>query len=84
MQALLSVPEDLPATNGASQAASSLGKGLPAEQAGSAGAGGSGSAGLDAKTQDMLQQLSELSSSLMRDAKEDDEVFRSQHSASLD
>ena len=70
--------------NGASRAASPAGKGLPAEQAGSAGAGGSRGAGLDAKTQDMLQRLSELSSSLVRDAKEDDEVFRAQHSESLD
>ena len=32
---------------------------------------------LDTKTQDMLQKLSELSNSLVQDAKEDDVIFRS-------
>ena len=78
------MPEDSPTTKGASQASSAHEEGLPAQQAQPAGAADTGSAELDAKTKDMLQKLSELSNSLVRDAKEDDEIFRAQHGESSD
>lgn len=70
--------------NGASQALPAKDEGLPAKQSQSAGTADTGTAELDAKTKDMLQKLSELSNSLVRDAQEDDEIFRAQHSESLD
>lgn len=76
MQALLSVPEDPSYTNGTSQASPARDEGLPTDQAGPAEIADTGSAELDAKTKDMLQQLSELSNWLVRDAKEDDQIFR--------
>ena len=74
-------PEHPVLLNGASQARSSLDGALPAKHSRSAD---SGNAGLDAKTRDMLQKLSELSSSLVRDSKEDDKIFRPLHRESLD
>ena len=62
--------------NGTTQASPARDEGLPAKQAERAGTVDTGSAELDAKTKKMLQQLSELSNSLVRDAKEDDQIFR--------
>ena len=83
VQALLSVPEDPGIVNGTSFASSVEDEGLRAKQAGSDGSADRGGAELDANTKDMLQKLSQLSNSLVRDAKEDDEVFRAQQSESL-
>ena len=71
LQALLSMHEDSPLLNGAS---SSQTEAMSAQQSTSVS---SGIPKMDAKTQDMLQKLSELSTSLVQDAKEDDEIFRS-------
>ena len=78
------MPEDPPTTNGTSQALSAKDEGLSAQQADPAGVADTGSAELDVKTKEMLQKLSELSTSLVQDAKEDDEIFRAQQSESLD
>lgn len=83
MQALLSASEDPVHLNGASETTSGRDEGPRTTQSASTAAQ-SGDAELDAKTKDMLQKLSELSNSLVRDAKEDDEIFRAQHSQSLD
>jgi len=74
-------PENPVLLNGASQAPSSLDGAPPAKHSRSAD---SGNAELDAKTRDMLQKLSELSNSLVRDSKEDDKIFRPLHRESLD
>ena len=72
LQALLSMHEDPPLLNGAS---SSQTEAMSAQQQSTSIS--SGVPKMDAKTQDMLQKLSELSTSLVQDAKEDDEIFRS-------
>ena len=72
LQALLSLHEDPLLLNGAS---SSQTEAMSAQQQSNSASGGVPK--MDAKTQDMLQKLSELSSSLVQDAKEDDEIFRS-------
>ena len=71
LQALLSMHEDSPMLNGA---AASQTEAMSAQQSTSVT---SGVPQIDAKTQDMLQKLSELSTSLVQDAKEDDKIFRS-------
>ena len=71
LQALLSMPEDPQLLNGASSSQTEV---MSAQQSASVS---SGVQELDAKTQDMLQKLSELSNSLVQDAKEDDVIFRS-------
>lgn len=83
LQALLSVPEDPAYLNGASQMSSGP-QDPPVAQSKSVSNRETEVAELGDKTKDMLQKLSDLSNSLVRDAKEDDEVFRAGHRQSLD
>ena len=70
LQALPSMNEDPPRLNGALSSQTEI---MSAQQSTSASSG----VQLDTKTQDMLHKLSELSNSLVQDAKEDDVIFRS-------
>ena len=71
LQALLGMHEDPPLLNGALSSQTEV---MSAQQSTSVS---TGIQHLDSKTQDMLQKLSELSDSLVQDAKEDDVIFRS-------
>ena len=70
LQALPSMHEDPPLLNGALLSQTDV---MSVQQSTSVS---SGVQNLDAKTQNMLQKLSELSNSLLQDAKEDDVIFR--------